>query len=74
MDKNPGIALSNAPTPLDVIATPDKSDDDCIEAVVSINDASIPWDDPQEKRNPKCWPMPMKIFHTLIPCLVAFEV
>ena len=32
------------------------------------------WDDPNEKRNPKNWKTPKRIFHTLIPCLIAFEV
>jgi len=32
------------------------------------------WNNPSEKRNPQNWKIPKKIFHTLIPCLIAFEV
>lgn len=34
----------------------------------------VNWDDPNEKRNPKNWKIPKRIFHTIIPCLIGFEV
>ncbi|EWZ28982.1 major facilitator superfamily domain-containing protein [Fusarium oxysporum Fo47] len=34
----------------------------------------ITWDDPREKRNPQHWSTLSKIFHTAIPCFLAFEI
>jgi hypothetical protein len=30
------------------------------------------WDNPREKRNPKNWPLWKKLFHTAVPCILAF--
>ncbi|PYH46961.1 putative MFS polyamine transporter [Aspergillus saccharolyticus JOP 1030-1] len=32
----------------------------------------IQWDDPHEKRNPHNWPIWKKLFHTAVPCVLAF--
>jgi hypothetical protein len=32
------------------------------------------WNDPREKRNPKNWSMPKKIYHTTLPSFLAFEM
>ncbi|KAK1676884.1 major facilitator superfamily domain-containing protein [Colletotrichum godetiae] len=34
----------------------------------------LSWDDPRESRNPKNWSFPSKLFHTAIPCFLAFEI
>ncbi|KAF4950597.1 hypothetical protein FSARC_13132 [Fusarium sarcochroum] len=34
----------------------------------------ITWDDPREKRNPQHWSNISKLFHTVIPCFLAFLV
>ncbi len=35
---------------------------------------SIAWNDPREKRNPKNWSMPKRVFHTALPSILAFEM
>lgn len=37
-------------------------------------DQEIPWNDPREKRNPHNWSFPKKLFHTAVPCLLAFQM
>ncbi|KAL6232817.1 hypothetical protein BDW75DRAFT_232463 [Aspergillus navahoensis] len=32
------------------------------------------WDTPQEKRNPQNWTVWKKLFHTVVPCLLAFVI
>jgi hypothetical protein len=32
----------------------------------------LPWDDPQQMKNPKNWPFARRIAHTLPPVLNAF--
>lgn len=32
----------------------------------------IPWEDPRERRNPHNWPIWKKLFHTVVPCILAF--
>jgi hypothetical protein len=42
---------------------------------ISMHDANletIDWDNPQEKRNPQNWPVWKKLFHTAVPCILAF--
>ncbi|GIJ84888.1 hypothetical protein Asppvi_003739 [Aspergillus pseudoviridinutans] len=34
----------------------------------------IHWDDPREKRNPQNWPLWKKLFHTVVPCILAFVI
>jgi hypothetical protein len=34
----------------------------------------LDWNDPCEKRNPKNWSMPSRIFHTTLPSFLAFEM
>lgn len=34
----------------------------------------LDWNDPREKRNPKNWSMPSRIYHTTLPSLLAFEM
>ncbi|OHE94197.1 major facilitator superfamily transporter [Colletotrichum orchidophilum] len=34
----------------------------------------LPWDDPRESRNTKNWSFLMRLFHTAIPCFLAFEI
>ena len=35
---------------------------------------SLDWNGPWEKRNPKNWSMPKKIYHTTLPSILAFEM
>lgn len=45
------------------------------ELQLSQHDAeieSIEWDDPREVRNPQNWPFWQKLFHTAVPCILAF--
>ena len=45
------------------------------EEIVKVDEVPlIAWDDPREKRNPKNWPLYDRIFHTIVPCFIAFEV
>ncbi|KPI39049.1 Polyamine transporter 4 [Cyphellophora attinorum] len=44
-----------------------------VDATLEVAPAIL-WDDPTEKRNPKNWPLFAKIFHTVIPCVISFEV
>ena len=59
-------------SPLDV----EKSDNDTAIAIDKTSDGekSLDWNDPREKRNPKNWSMPKRIFHTTLPSLLAFEM
>lgn len=41
---------------------------------VSNEEKPLEWNDPREKRNPKNWSMPKRIFHTTLPSLLAFEM
>jgi hypothetical protein len=34
----------------------------------------LDWNDPREKRNPKNWSMPSRIYPTTLPSLLAFEM
>ncbi|RAH47235.1 putative MFS polyamine transporter [Aspergillus brunneoviolaceus CBS 621.78] len=34
----------------------------------------IPWEDPRERRNPHNWPIWKKLFHTVVPCILAFVI
>ncbi|KAF4783414.1 major facilitator superfamily transporter [Colletotrichum scovillei] len=34
----------------------------------------LAWDDPRELRNPKNWSFLSRLFHTAIPCFLAFEI
>jgi hypothetical protein len=34
----------------------------------------LDWNDPREKRNPKNWSMPSRIYHTALPSFLAFEM
>jgi hypothetical protein len=34
----------------------------------------LDWNDPREKRNPKNWSMPSRIFHTMLPSFLSFEM
>lgn len=36
--------------------------------------AEILWSDPREKRNPNNWNKASKLFHTIVPGLLAFEM
>jgi hypothetical protein len=49
----------------DTIITNDKEPD---------HEKLLDWNDPREKRNPKNWSMPSRIFHTTLPSLLAFEM
>jgi hypothetical protein len=33
---------------------------------------AMQWGNPNDERNPRNWKIGLKIFHTLIPCLLAF--
>ena len=40
----------------------------------SDREGLLDWNDPREKRNPKNWSMPSRIYHTTLPSLLAFEM
>lgn len=54
----------------------EKSSNDKADAADNCSDDEKPldWNDPREKRNPKNWSMPKRIFHTTLPSLLAFEM
>jgi hypothetical protein len=58
--------------PLDI----EKSSNDTTVTADKASDVEKPldWNDPREKRNPKNWSMPKRIFHTTLPSLLAFEM
>jgi hypothetical protein len=42
---------------------------------VSVEEtASLEWGDPRELRNARNWSLSKKLFHTVIPCVLAFLV
>ncbi|GAM91579.1 hypothetical protein ANO11243_096310 [Dothideomycetidae sp. 11243] len=45
-----------------------------IESAPSTAPTETPWDDPSETRNPANWSIPSKIFHTILPCFLAFTL
>jgi hypothetical protein len=54
----------------------EKSSNDKAGAADKFSDDEnlLDWNDPQEKRNPKNWSMPKRIFHTTLPSLLSFEM
>jgi hypothetical protein len=40
----------------------------------SDQEEALDWNDPREKRNPKNWSMPSRIYHTALPSVLAFEM
>lgn len=44
------------------------------DSQLSQHDAEIKmeWDDARERRNPQNWPIWKKLFHTAVPCILAF--
>ncbi|KAF3391545.1 Polyamine transporter 4 [Penicillium rolfsii] len=40
----------------------------------AVDTELLPWDDPNEKRNPANWRLSLKILHTFIPCALAFWI
>lgn len=65
---------TNAKVKMSVVGDVEKSLDDGKHVVAT--DATQPedWNDHLEKRNPKNWTLHQRIFHTIIPCLISFEV
>lgn len=54
----------------------EKSSNDTAVPVHNAADDEKPldWNDAREKRNPKNWSMPKRIYHTALPSLLAFEM
>ena len=55
-----------------VLTVTDKADSSPIS--IRPDDHDIPWEDVREKRNPMNWNLGVRIFHTTIPCIIAFVV
>lgn len=56
-------------TPSEIIGTNKETDSDVENAKAS---PVIGWDSPEDPSNPQNWPVPKKVFHTVVPALFGF--
>jgi hypothetical protein len=43
-----------------------------IEAAPALNLERLDWDSTEDIGNPRNWPVPKKVFHTVVPALYGF--
>lgn len=67
----PPIRLSTAAQNMEDASDPSKAED---QSPTTVYGTSLDWDGPDDVDNPRNWPVPKKVIHSVIPALYGFAL